>query len=245
VNDPAVWGAGGVLLGAIIGSFVAMLVLRWPDGRGLGGRSACDHCGGTLRWFELIPILSFMLQRGRCRRCGTLIAAQHFVIELLCALVGGLALWRFPGIDGAMGALFGWLLVALGALDFRHFWLPDRLTAAVALTGVAGGVAGLNPPALDRLIGGGAGFVLLWAIGAGYRIIRKREGLGAGDPKLFGAIGLWVGWQALPLVLLGASATGLGMALVLALRQHVTATTRLPLGTLMAAAAFPVWLYAV
>ncbi len=245
MNDPIYWGAGGALLGAIIGSFVATLVLRWPEGRGLGGRSACDGCGATLRWFELIPMVSFAIQRGRCHRCKAPIAAQHFVIEMLCAAVGALALWRFPGIEGAMGAAFGWLLVTLAALDLKHFWLPDSLTAAVALLGVAGGVAGLNPPEIDRLIGAVGGFALLWAVGAGYTLVRKREGLGAGDPKLFGAIGLWTGWQALPLVLLGASAVGLGMALVLMLRQRVTATTRLPLGTLMAAAAFPVWLFAV
>jgi leader peptidase (prepilin peptidase) / N-methyltransferase len=245
VNDPLAWGAAGALLGAIVGSFVATLVLRWPEGRGMDGRSACDYCDARLRWFELIPLFSFLSQRGRCRRCEMPIAAQHFVIELLCALAGGLALWRFPGIDGAAGAIFGWLLVALGALDFRHFWLPDRLTLPLALTGIAGGLANLDPPAIDRLIGGIAGFALLWAIGAAYRVIRKSEGLGAGDPKLFSAIGLWTGWQALPLVLLGASAAGLGMALVLMLRQRVTATTRLPLGTLLAAAAFPVWLFRV
>jgi len=243
--SPDAWIAGGVLLGAIIGSFLATLVIRWPEGRGLGGRSACDACGAELRWFELVPLVSFLGQGGRCRRCGSPIAAQHFVIELLCAIVGGLALWRYPGIEGSMGAAFGWLLVALAALDLRHFWLPDRLTAAVALLGVAGAFAGLHPPPLDRLIGGVGGFALLWSIGAAYRLVRKREGLGAGDPKLFGAIGLWVGWQALPFVLLGASAAGLGMALMLMLRQRVTATTRLPLGTLLAVAAFPVWLLGV
>lgn len=245
MTTPWAWAAGGALLGAIIGSFVATLVIRWPEGRGTGGRSACDGCGDALRWFELIPLLSFLIQRGRCRRCGARITAQHWVIELLCALAGGLALWSVPGLPGAMGAAFGWLLVALGALDLKHFWLPDRLTAALAVLGVAGAFAGLDPPALDRLIGGVGGFALLWGVGALYRLARRREGLGAGDPKLFGAIGLWVGWQTLPLVLLGASAAGLGMALMLMLRQRVSATTKLPLGTLLAAAAFPVWLLAV
>ncbi len=241
--DPAVWGTGGVLLGAIIGSFIATLVMRWPQGRTLSGRSQCDGCGGTLRSFELVPLVSFLLQRGQCRTCGERIAAQHFVIELLCAVVGGLALWRYPGWEGLAGAGFGWLLVALGALDLHHFWLPDHLTGTLVVLGVAGGLAGLDPAPINRLIGGAAGFLLLWSIGAGYRLVRKREGLGAGDSKLFGAIGLWLGWQALPFVLLGASAAGLAMALMLAARGRVTAQTRLPLGTLMAAAAFPLWLY--
>ncbi len=245
MTDPLWWGAGGALLGAIIGSFLATLILRWPAGRDMGGRSVCDGCGMTLPALAMVPIASFLVQGGRCRQCGARVAPLHIAVELLCALVAGFALWRFPGWPGLAGAMFGWLLVALAALDLLHFWLPDRLTAALALLGLTGGAAGLSPALGDRLIGGAAGFALLWAIGAGYQAVRGREGLGAGDPKLFGAIGLWLGWQVLPFVLLGASAAGLGAALVLALRGRVSADTRLPLGTLMAAAAFPLWLYPV
>lgn len=246
MNGDVAWAAGGALIGAIIGSFLATMVLRWPEGRTLLGRSSCDGCSRQLHWFELVPLVSFVVQRGRCRRCAAPIAAQHFVIELVCAGVGAAALGLYPGADGAMGALFGWLLVALAALDLKHFWLPDELTAAVALLGVGGGIAMLPPAEIDRLIGGIVGFALLWGIGSAYKALRGRDGMGAGDPKLFGAIGLWVGWQALPLVLLGASAVGLGMALTLMLRgKTVRSDTRLPFGTLMAVAAFPVWLFAV
>ena len=148
-----------------------------------------------------------------------------------------------PGAVGATGALFAWLLIALAALDLRHFWLPDRLTLALA---VAGLVAGLIDPAVsmrDRLIGGLVGYAALAGIALAYRLVRKREGLGGGDPKLLGAIGLWLGWQSLPFVLLGASGAGLAAVGLLMLRGKTVSTSmRLPFGTLLAVAAFPVWM---
>ena len=105
------------------------------------------------------------------------------------------------------------------------------------------GWLGIAPALTDRLIGGAGGFVALWAIGAGYRLVRHREGLGGGDPKLFGAIGLWLGWRLLPVVLLLAGLTGLGIVLARFLTGHkVRADDRLPLGTLLAIAAYPAWL---
>ena len=236
------WVLGGSVAGLIVGSFLATLVLRWPQGRGLGGRSACDGCSRTLAARELIPVVSALAARGHCRSCGARIDPLHMQVELACALVGGVALWVAPGVAGMAGALFGWLLVALAWLDARHFWLPDRLTGTLAALGLVGGIAGLEPALPDRLIGGAGGFASLVLVGWGYRRWRGREGLGGGDPKLFGAIGLWLGWQALPFVLLGASASGLLAVAGLALTgRRVTATMRLPLGTLLAVAAFVVW----
>ncbi|MBA3895803.1 MAG: prepilin peptidase [Sphingomonadaceae bacterium] len=241
--SPALWALAGGVAGAIAGSFAAALVARWPKGETLGGRSKCDACGAQLRWFELVPLVSFAAQHGRCRRCGGAIDAQHFAIEAACALVGAIALFAHPGIEGFLGALCGWMLAALAALDVVHFWLPDRLTAALGLYGVAGVAFRIPPAALDRLIGGAAGFAALAAIAWSYRRLRGRDGLGAGDAKLLGAIGLWLGWRALPFVLVGACALGLAAALAMRLRgETVRADTRLPLGALMAVAAFPVWL---
>tara|TARA_R110002033_G_scaffold42421_3_gene83415 strand:- start:64221 stop:65036 length:816 start_codon:yes stop_codon:yes gene_type:complete len=234
----------GALLGLIIGSFLATLIVRWPEDRSVvGGRSACDTCGHPLRAWELIPVASYFLQRGKCRQCGARIASDHIATELVAGLVGGLALLVSPGIDGLAGAAFGWLLMTLAALDVKHHWLPDRLTVLLALSGLAAGLFSLEPGLPDRLIGGIAGFASLAVIAAVYRRIRKRDGLGAGDPKMLGAIGCWLGWQALPLVILGASLVGILVAISWRWRgQAVSADSMLPLGSLMAVAAFPLWL---
>lgn len=231
------------VLGLILGSFIAALAVRWPEGRSVTrGRSACDACGVTLRPIELVPLVSAVLQQGRCRSCGARIAAVHWQVEAAAAIVGASAGWIAPGVEGVAGAVFGWLLLALAVLDLRAWWLPDRLTGALALSGVASGMAALPPSLGDRVIGGAAGFVLLWLVAAGYRHWRGRAGMGGGDPKLFGAIGLWLGWQTLPAVLLVASLVGLGVVLVARLLgKPMTRSDALPLGALLAIAAYPAW----
>jgi leader peptidase (prepilin peptidase)/N-methyltransferase len=232
------------VLGAIIGSFLATLVSRWPRGASVvAGRSACDACGARIGARDLVPIASALLLRGRCRACGAEIAPHHRWMELLAALAGAASLLVEPGIQGLAGALFGWMLLALAALDLKHFWLPDRLTAPLALLGFGCGLAGWPPSLADRLIGAVAGFVSLALIALAYRRLRGREGMGGGDAKLLGAIGAWLGWQTLPAVILGASLVGLAhVGARLLAGQPVLATDRLPLGALMALAAFPIWI---
>ena len=158
-------------------------------------------------------------------------------------MIGAVSLAMQPGAQGLATAAFGWLLLPLALLDLRHYWLPHPLTAALALGGLASAALALPPDWTSRLIGAGAGFVGLWLIGLAYRSTRGRDGLGGGDPLLLGAIGLWLGWQSLPIVLLIASGLGLAAALVLQPRGHdLDAATRFPLGTHMALAA---WLVAL
>lgn len=234
----------GILLGLIIGSFLATMILRWPEGRSvIAGRSSCEDCGHQLRPWELIPVASFILQAGKCRRCGAMIARDHIAIEFAAALIGGLALFASPGAEGLAGAIFGWLLLTLAALDVKHHWLPDRLTATLAVSGLMAGLLFACPAMVDRLIGGFLGFASLAIIAAIYKSIRNRDGLGGGDPKMLGAIGCWLGWQALPLVILGASMVGIMVAISWRLRgKSVTTDSMLPLGSLMAITAFPLWL---
>lgn len=239
-----VWPALGAAAGLIVGSFLATLVVRWPRGEGLGGRSACDACHAPLGVRDLVPLLSFALARGRCRTCGDAIDPVHPIVELLCAGVGFVALAVSPDAAGLTATLVGWLLVTLAALDIREFWLPDVLTAALGMVAVLSSWV-VDPPGIsDRVIGGAGAFASLWFIATLYRRFRGREGLGGGDPKLFGAIGLWLGWQPLPFVLLGASGFGIAAVLVMAARgKAVSGTTRVPFGALLAAAALPVWAF--
>lgn len=238
----------GALTGAIFGSYIATLVLRWPQGKqASSGRSACDGCGHVLGAMELIPIVSWMAQRGQCRHCSAKIDPVHPRTEAAAAVIGGLAFALSPNAGGAALALLCWQLLALALLDARHYWLPHRLSALLAISGLVGGGVmmaslGISASLIDRLIGGAAGFAGLWVIGAVYARARGQQGLGGGDAPMLGAIGLWTGWAALPFILLLASLTGLAVGLVsrnwaadAASGEHWR-QQRLPLGTLLAIA---------
>ncbi len=232
----------GGLAGLIFGSFIAALTLRWPAGRSIAaGRSNCDSCGQTLGARDLVPVLSFLALRGRCRHCGAAIAPRHLWVELVAGGIGALALALHPDVSGIAGAVFGWGLLALAILDVDHFWLPDRITVPLGLAGLAAGFW-FDPLLLDRAIGAAAGFASLAAIAFAYKAMTGRTGLGGGDPKLLGAIGAWLGWTALPMVLLLAASLGLALAGLDRLRgRPVTGQTRVPLGALLAGAAWPLW----
>lgn len=241
--ETGLWAIALGVLGAIVGSFLATVAVRWAAGRSVRyGRSACDACERKLTPRDLVPLLSWLATRGRCRTCGARIDARHPGIEAGCAAIGVVSALAAPGLAGAAGAVFGWLLLTLAVMDARDFWLPDELTVALAMVGLAS--AAVTPPSLhDRLIGGVGGFALLWLVAAGYRAWRGVDGMGGGDPKLFAAIGLWLGWRMLPNVLLLAGM--LGLAWIAWRRWRGEAVARddaLPLGTLMAIAAYPAWL---
>ncbi|MBK5264022.1 MAG: prepilin peptidase [Alphaproteobacteria bacterium] len=241
---PGTWPLAGFVLGAIIGSFLATLVLRWPQERSvLAGRSVCDGCGRMLGAIDLVPLFSAIILCGKCRTCGARIDWLHFGVELGCALAGAVALWLAPGIEGLGWAVFAWLLIVLAVLDYRHFWLPDALTLPLAFLGLTLGTWVNGVTLADRVIGAAAGYGALMVIAVGYRHLRGREGMGGGDPKLLGAIGAWMGWPVLPLLLVIASVTALlTIGLGAARGRGVTSTTRIPLGTFLAVAAFPAWI---
>lgn len=235
----------GFVLGLVAGSFLATLILRWPEGRSvLRGRSACDGCGRSLHARDLVPLLSALAQRGRCRACGAKIDPFHWQIELACGGIGALAaaLAPFPLALGWMVA--GWMLLTLAVLDARHYWLPDALTLALAFLGLTIGPWVTGVALTDSVIGAVAGYGALMAVAFAYRALRGREGLGLGDAKLLGALGAWAGWQALPMLLFLASALALVFAVGQALiqRKRLDAHTMLPLGTFLCMAAPPVML---
>lgn len=247
MTTPAVWAIGLALLGAILGSFIATLALRWPQGRSVvAGRSTCDGCGRALRAAELVPLVSYLALRGRCATCRRPIDPFHPGVEAAAAVIGFAAGLVAPGTEGLAGAAFGWLLLALGAFDLLAFWLPDRLTGALALGGLFAGGLELGPAMTERLVGGVAGYLSLWLIARAYRRLRGREGLGGGDAKLLGGIGLWLGWRPLPAVLFCACLLGLGLVMYRALSgRRVRGNDMVPLGTLLALAAYPTWLLMV
>ena len=225
-DGPSLWLIAplALLLGAIVGSFLATLMIRWPRDEGIvGGRSRCDHCGARLTARELVPILSFARQKGLCRSCGAAIDRRHVTVELASAGVALIAVLAHPLPLAIATSLLGWWLLVIAALDLEHHWLPNRLTLPLIPAGLAVAWLGLGPSLEERAIGAAAGFIVLAAIALLYRRIRGREGMGGADP--------------------GAGLLGLVAVALMALRgEAVTSTSKLPLGTLMAVAAWPVWL---
>ena len=237
--------AFAALIGLVLGSFIATLVLRWPAGRSVLGRSQCDSCQRPLSALDLVPLLSALAGRGRCRICKALIDPFHWRVELGSAGIGIIALTLMPGTAGLLWALFGWLLLPLALLDARHFWLPDRLNALLALVVLLLAGPMLGTPLLDRWIGALAGGGVLALIAWAYRRARGADGMGGGDPKLVAAIGAWLGWQALPLMLLLASLGGLLWVFATQGKgDQPLARRRVPFGVFACAAAFaavPLW----
>lgn len=231
-------------MGAIAGSFIGAWTWRWPRGQSIvHGRSRCDHCQRILTPAELIPLVSYWMLGRRCSTCNATIDRRQFDIELACACLGGLVFFLAPLPVAIGGAVFGWLLLALAVVDMTHLKLPDPMTATLAVAGLVSGFMIPVPLPFDRMIGGLAGFLSLWLIASLYRFWRGRDGMGGGDAKMLGAIGCWLGWQELPLVLLAASLFGLSLvAFDLARGRVVNATSRLPFGSLLAASAFSIWL---
>lgn len=224
------------VLGLIFGSYIATVAVRWPTPA--SGRSRCDSCARELAAWELVPILSWAALRGRCRTCRSWVDPTHPVVELLGAAIGVSAGLLAPGLAAVAGGVFGWLLLALGAIDAVAFRLPNALTATLGLAGLASAML-LPPPLIDRMIGGVLGLGVLWLVATVYAHARGRMGLGFGDAKLFGAIGLWLGWRALPAVLLIACMAGIVWAITAGMKRD----DRLPLGTLLAGAAFAMWIW--
>lgn len=240
--DPLAAIIGGVA-GAIAGSFLATLILRWPEGRSvMRGRSSRDGCRRTLGWRDLVPLLSAVVQRGRCRDCSAQIDPMHWRIEGGCAVIGALAMGMMPGLNGAAWSLLGWFLLTLAVLDRRHFWLPDALTFPLAFLGLTAGLWATDVTITDRAIGAVAGYGVLLVVALAYRALRGRDGLGLGDAKLLGALGAWFGWQALPFILLLSTSLGLLAVLAGAAAGRMTSrSSRVPLGTFLAIGAVPGW----
>ena len=236
-----------LVIAPIIGSFLGTLILRTArDQPFVAGRSHCDACGHLLTPVELIPILSYLAQGGRCRACRTPIAPFHWHIELVALLV---PLTAAPAVEEsaalAASCLLGWGLLALAWIDALTMRLPDFLTLPLILSGLAESLW-CDPNALtDRALGAALGYTIFRVLASIYRRLRNRDGLGEGDAKLLAAAGAWVGASMLADVVLAAAIGGLGFAAVLRLTgKSMNSTTRIPFGPFLAAASWLVWLAA-
>ncbi|MBS0472770.1 MAG: prepilin peptidase [Proteobacteria bacterium] len=236
---------GAIVTAPVFGSFLAVVAIRLSrDANPLAGRSACDACGARLSAFEMIPLLSYAVRRGRCAHCGAAIDVLHPVVEAGALAV---ALWAAAVTGGWIviaSCVLGWTLLTLSAIDARTGYLPDVLTLPLIAVGLV--VAWLIDPAIvvEHLIGAAAGFAVFAVLGEVYRRLRGRDGLGLGDAKLLAAAGAWLGWRGLPTVVLLAALAGLAFVLFRRMRgEDITAADRLAFGPALALGIWLVWLY--
>lgn len=220
------------ILGAIIGSFIAALTIRWPQGKSvMQGRSICDHCHENLAFIDLIPIISFIMFQAKCRRCRGDIAPEHFYIEIIAALIGAISFILLPPNLALGWVLFLWLLLPLAILDFKHLWLPNRLLLFAVLPFPIIFYLWDHLTLLQHVIGGAAAYIFLEIMRIASAKILQKDAMGAADPKLFGVIGLYLGWSILPFIMLFASGIGLLLIFAQGLLRNVTLPDqKFPLG---------------
>ena len=181
-------------------------------------RSRCPHCGHRITWYENIPLLSYLKLGGKCSACKAPISMRYPAVEVFTALLFAACGWHF----GAQPQVLLWCglvatLIALALIDFDTQYLPDDLTLPLLWAGVISAALGWLPIRLGASVGGAvAGYLSLWLVFHAYRLIRGKEGMGAGDFKLLAALGAWLGWQLIPSIILLSSAVGavVGIALV-------------------------------
>lgn len=245
--DTAILMPAAMLFGAglLAGSFLGLVSLRLPAGEGIvAGRSRCGACGRPLAPWRLIPVLSYLVSKGRCAACGSAIPVRYPLMESAGAAIGAAAALSQPSIAAALiTALLGWQLLLIAVVDAEHFWLPDELTVPLLGTGFLAALTLDRLSLVESVTGAGVGFVGLWLLGRTYRHVRGRDGLGGGDPFLLAAGGAWTGWIGLPSVLLWAALAGLS---VVAARRvtggEVSGSDRVPFGAFLALGVWLTWL---
>jgi leader peptidase (prepilin peptidase)/N-methyltransferase len=221
--------------GALAGSFLNVCIYRLPLGKSVvWPASACPHCGRSLSWYENIPVVSWMLLRGRCRTCRAAIGVRYPVIEALTAAMFGVAWWYYgPGVLLASRLVLGCALIVLFAIDLEHHLLPNVIT----LPGIAVGfVFSLfaEPGWVTSLIGALVGGGVLFVVAEVYYRIRHEEGLGMGDVKMLAMVGAFLGWKLMLLTLMLASLSGTVIGLLLIVSGRGGMKYALPFGTFLA-----------
>jgi leader peptidase (prepilin peptidase)/N-methyltransferase len=199
-------------------------------------RSRCPACGTLIKAWQNVPVLSWLILRGRCASCKTRISARYPLVELFTAIATLLVLSIY-GLTwvGLAAALFTWIMIALTFIDFDTQLLPDQLTLPLLWLGLLCNTSGSFTSLTSGVIGAVAGYLFLWGTYWGFKLITGKEGMGYGDFKLFAAIGAWFGWQVLPGTILIASGAGLIYALTTLIGKRRESSQPIPFGPFLAA----------
>jgi leader peptidase (prepilin peptidase)/N-methyltransferase len=192
-------------------------------------RSFCPACKAPVKALHNIPVVSWLALRGRCAHCSARIPARYPVVELVTGLLSAAVAWHFGfGFEAACAILVTWMLIPLTGIDLDHQLLPDIITLPLLWVGLLASLwhdpasgAALPVAPMDAIIGAASGYLFLWAVFHVFKLLTGKEGMGYGDFKLFGALGAWLGWQMLPLVLLLSAGVGaiVGVALMVLRKQ--------------------------
>ena len=266
---PAAWVALGLVVGLMVGSFLNVVIHRlpimlerqWreqcaelqaPDAvRAVVApynlvvpRSACPICHAPIRAWHNIPILSWLLLRGRCADCHARISVRYPLIELLCGALSAAVMWKFGFGWPALAALVvTWFLIALTGIDLDHQLLPDSLTLPLLWGGLLASLGwnGFTPASLpvspaDAIMGAAAGYMSLWAVYHLFRLCTGKDGMGYGDFKLLAALGAWLGWRMLLPIVLCSAAVGAVVGITLIATGRRGRGVPLPFGPFLAAA---------
>ncbi len=262
-SSPLLYVTTVALLGLMVGSFINVVIHRVPlmlertwsqqcrehlelaadDQPGTGPfnlltpGSRCPHCGHRISAIENIPLISYLMLRGRCRSCSTRISPRYPVIEMLTAVLSVVTVIHFGFTLQAAAALaFTWMMIPLCMIDYDTQLLPDPMTLSLLWGGLALSLAGVFVDSQTSIIGAMAGYLSLWSIYHIFRLLTGKEGMGYGDFKLLGAIGAWTGWQALPVVILFSSVVGALTGIALIVLRSRERGQPIPFGPFLASA---------
>ncbi|HJV93495.1 MAG TPA: A24 family peptidase [Azonexus sp.] len=260
LRDPVVFTTLATLLGLFVGSFLNVVIHRLPkmmerewhaqaaelrdepiperEPFNLATpRSRCPHCGHQITALENIPVVSYLILRGRCSHCAASISRRYPIVEVLTAGLTGYAAWHFGYGAAALGAFcFVWAMVAMTFIDLDTQLLPDSLTLPLLWLGLALNLGSTYVELSNAVIGAMAGYLSLWSVFWLFKLTTGKEGMGYGDFKLLAAVGAWLGWQMLPLTILFSSLVGAlaGIGLI-AFARHGR-NVPIPFGPYLAAA---------
>ncbi|MEN8169487.1 MAG: A24 family peptidase [Pseudomonadota bacterium] len=199
--------------------------------------SRCPKCGHSIRAIENIPIISFLLQRGRCKHCDTKISARYPAVELLTGIISGVVAWKLGfGWPLAFALLLSWALITLTFIDFDQQLLPDDITLPLLWLGLLLSLFNIFTDMQSSIIGAVAGYLSLWSVYQLFKFATGKEGMGYGDFKLLALFGAWFGWQALPMVILLSSMVGAVVGISLILFRGRDRQLPIPFGPYLAAA---------
>lgn len=255
------------LFGLIIGSFLNVVIGRLPRILQIQWQAECDGinkhtteklslslskpgshcpvCSHKITWYDNIPLLSWVLLKARCRHCQASISIRYPLVELLTGLVFAAIGWKFGllGVDAYFYALAASLLISLFFIDLDEMLLPDQLTLLLLWLGLLYAVVGNTITPADAIIGATAGYLSLWLVFWGFKLLTGRDGMGYGDFKLLAALGAWLGWQQLPVVVILASVSGAIIGIIWQTLQRQQRGNPIPFGPFLIVGGASAWLF--